>query len=127
MHFSLAIVGVLHVFDMLQNAMHVLSARLDTDSIGPANLEVTYGSSVELSDVQEPVEDVVIVLGVYDDLVCAIEDTCGFGVYEAAGAKERGVCRDNAGGVTAKDETFLQRIGIPIARGPLGVIIFGFS
>ena len=108
MKFGFAIPRELHIFNMLQNAMYVLSARLDTDSISPANLEVTYGSSVELSDVQEPVEDVVIVLGVCNDLVCAIENTCGFGVYEAAGAKEGSVCRDKAGGVTVEDETFLE-------------------
>ena len=93
---------------MLQNAMYVFSTRLDADSIGPTNLEVTYGSSIELSDVQEPVEDVVIILGIYNDLICAIEDACGFVIYEAAGAKERSVCGDNAGGVAVEDETFLE-------------------
>ena len=112
---------------MLQNGMYILSARLDADSIGPAKLEVTYGISIELSNVEEPVEDVVIILGVYNDLVCAIEDRCSFGVYEAAGSKERSVCRNSAGALTAVDETFLQGIGIPIARGTLGIIIFGFS
>ena len=36
---------------MLQNAMYIPSAQLDADSIGPTNLEVTDGSSVELSDI----------------------------------------------------------------------------
>lgn len=80
-----------HVFNVLQNAMYVASARLDTDSIGPTDFEMTDGPSVLRADIKQPVEDVVVVLSVGDDLVCAIEDGGSFGVYETAGAEERGI------------------------------------
>lgn len=79
---------VLHILDVLQDAMYVPSPRLDTDSVGPANLKVTYGPSVALTDIKQPVEDVVVILSVYNDFVCAIEDGGGFSVYEAAGTEE---------------------------------------
>lgn len=87
--------------------MYVASPRLNTDSVGPADFEVTYGSSVALTDIKQPVENVVVILGVYNDFVCAIEDGGGFGVYEAAGAEERSICRCKSGRVAAINETLL--------------------
>ena len=51
MHFSFTFFRMLHIFNILQYAMYVLSARLDTDSVGPANFKVAYGSSVALADI----------------------------------------------------------------------------
>ena len=87
--------------------MYVPSPRLDTDSVGPADLKMTYGSSIALADIKQPVEDIVVILGVGNDLVSAIEDGGGFSIYEAAGAEERGICRCNPGRVAAVNETFL--------------------
>lgn len=51
MRFSFAFFRILHIFNVLQYAPYVLSARLDTDSVGPANFKVAYGSSVALADI----------------------------------------------------------------------------
>ena len=87
--------------------MYVPSPRLDTNSVGPADFQVTYGSAVAIADIKQPVEDVVVILGVYNDFVGAIEDGSCFGVYEAAGAEERCICECNSGRVAAVNETFL--------------------
>lgn len=88
---------------------------------------MTDGSSVALADIEQPVEDVVVIFSIYNDFVCAIEYGGGLGVYNAAGAEERSVCRCNSGGVAVVNETLLTRVGVPGARGALGVIVFGFS
>lgn len=98
---------ILHIFNVLQDAMYVPSPRLDTDSVGPANFKVRNGSSVALANIKQPVEDVVVILSVYNDFVCAIEDGGGFGIYEAAGAEERCICRCSPGRVAAVNKTFL--------------------
>ena len=41
-----------HIFNLLQDAVYVASPRLDTDTVGPADFEVTYGSSVALTDIK---------------------------------------------------------------------------
>lgn len=51
MHFRLSFSQVLHIFNLLQNAMYILSAGLDTDSVGPADLKVAYGSPIALADI----------------------------------------------------------------------------
>ena len=79
---------ILHILDVLQDAMYVPSPRFDTDSVGPAEFKVTYGSPVALTDIKQPVENVVVILSVYNNFVCAIEDGGGFSVYEAAGTQE---------------------------------------
>ena len=127
MDFGFAFFRVLHGFNLLQYAMYVPSAGLDTDSVGPANLEMAYGSSIALANIQQPVENVVVVLGVCDDFVCAVEDGCGFDVYEVAGAEERCICWDISGRVATIDDAFLERIGVPFGRSSLGVIMFGLS
>lgn len=88
---------------------------------------MAYSFSIARADVKQPIEDVIVILGVYSDFVCAIEDGGGFGVYEATGTEEGciGWCRP--GRVAAMNETFLQRVGVPAARSTLGVIVFGFS
>ena len=68
---------------------------------------MTYGSSIVLADIKQPVEDIVVILGVSNDLVSAIENRGGFSIYEAAGAEERDICRWNPGRVAAVNETFL--------------------
>ena len=91
MHLSLVFFRFPHRFNVLQDAVYVPSPRLDTDSVGPADFEMTDSSSVSLADIKQPVKDVVVVLSVGNDFVCAIEDGGGFGVYETAGAEERGI------------------------------------
>lgn len=108
MVFGFAFLRILHGFNLLQYAMYVPSARLDTDSVGPADLKMAYCSSIALANVQQPVEDVVIVLGVCDDFVCGVEDRCGFDVYEVASAEERCICRDFSGRVATIDDAFLE-------------------
>lgn len=51
MQFRFSFSRVLHIFNLLQNAVYILSAGLDTDSVGPADLKVAYGSPVALADV----------------------------------------------------------------------------
>ena len=68
---------------------------------------MAYGSSVTLADIEQPVKDVIVILGVYNNFVCAIENWGGFGIYEAAGAKERSICGRGSGRVAAVDETLL--------------------
>ena len=43
---------ILHVFNVLQDAMYIPSARLDTNSVGPADFQMTYGSPVALADIE---------------------------------------------------------------------------
>ena len=88
--------------------MYVLSAGLDADTVGPADLKVTYSSSVPLADIQQPVEDVIIILSICNDFVCAVENRGGFGVNEAAGAEERCISRCSSGSVAAINQTFLK-------------------
>ena len=108
MDFSVTFFRTAHIFNVLQEAMYILSARLDTDSVGPANFKVAYGSSVALANIQEPVEDVIVILGIDNDFVCAVEYGCGFGVYEAAGAEKGCVCWVGSGGVTTIYEALLK-------------------
>ena len=108
MMFSFAFLRILHGFNLLQYAMNVPSARLDTDSVSPADFKMADGSSVALADIEQPVEDVVVVLGVCNDFVCAVEDGCCFQVYKVAGAEERCICWDNPVHVATIDETFLE-------------------
>lgn len=104
---NLVFFHILHIFDVLQDAMYVLSARLYADTVSPADFKVAYSSSIAFADVQQPVEDVIVVLSVYNDFVCAIEHWGGFGVYEAAGAEERCTSRSSSGSVAAINQTFL--------------------
>ena len=107
--------------------MYVLSARLDADTVGPANFKFAYSSSVAFTDIQQPVEYIIVILSVYNDFVCAIENWGGFGVYEVAGAEERCIRRCNSGGMAAVNKTFLTGVRVPVARGTFGVIVCGFS
>ncbi len=118
---------VLHIFNILQDAMDVAPPRLDADSVGPADFEMTDSSSIGLANVKQPVENVVVILGVCDDFVCAVKDGGGFGIYETADVEERCVCWFRSSCVAAVNETSLKRISVPIARSTLGVIVFGFS
>lgn len=88
---------------------------------------MTDGSSVALADVKQPVEDVVVILGIRNDFVCAIEDGGSFDIDEAAGAEERSICRCISGRVSVVHEALLARVGVPGARSTVGVIVFGFS
>lgn len=107
MLFDFVFFRILHIFNVLQDAMYVASSRLDTDSVCPADFKVAYGSSITLADIEQPVKDVIVILGVCNNFVCAIEDGGGFGVYEAADAKERSICGGDSGRVAAVDETLL--------------------
>ena len=98
----------LHILNLLQNTMYVASPRIDTDSISPADFEMTNGSSVAFANIEQPVEDVVIVFGVGNQLICAIEDGGGFGVYETTGAKERGIGGYHSSRVAIVDEALLK-------------------
>lgn len=104
---NLVFLHILHIFNILQDTMYVLSARLYTDPIGPADFKVAYSSSVAFAEIQQPVEDVIVILSVHNDLVCAIEHWGGFGVYEAAGAEERSIGGCSPGRVAAINQTFL--------------------
>ena len=107
MFLDLLFFHILHILNVLQDAMYVLSARLDADTVGPADFKVAYSSSVAFAEIQQPVKDVIVILSVYNDFVCAIENWSGFGVYEAAGAEERCISRCSSGSVAAINQTFL--------------------
>ena len=107
--------------------MNVASPRLDTDSIGPADFKVAYGTSVTRANIKQPVENVIVILSVCNDFVRAIEDGSSFGIYEAAGAEERCICRCSSGRMAAVHETLLTRVGVPSTRSTFGVIVLGFS
>ena len=99
---------IFHILNILQDAMYVPSARLDTDSVGPADFKVAYGSSVALADIQQPIEDVIVILSVCNDFVGTIEKGGGLGIYEAAGAEEKYICWDGSCGMAAIDKTLLK-------------------
>lgn len=98
---------LLHIFNVLQDAMDIAPPRFNTDSIGPADFEMTDGSSVALADIKQPVENVVVVLSVNNDFVCAMKDRCGFCIYETADAEERCICWRTSSRVAVIHETFL--------------------
>lgn len=104
---NLVFFHILHIFNVLQDAMYVLSARLDADTVGPADFKVAYSSSIAFAEIHQPVEYVIVILSVYNDLVRAIENRGGFGVYEAAGTEERCISRCSPGSVAAINQTFL--------------------
>ena len=51
MLYNFAFCRIFHILNTLQDAMYIPSARLDTDSVGPADFKVAYGSSVALADI----------------------------------------------------------------------------
>ena len=67
-----------------------------------------------LSDIEEPVEDIVVIFGGECDFVGAVEDGCGFFI-DGGGDKEGGVCGLETGSVAAVDEAGLSRAGDPVA------------
>ena len=107
MQFNFIFLRILHLLNILQNAMYVASSRFDTHAIRPADLKVTYGSSVVVADIKQPVEDFIVIFRVCNDLICAVEDGRCFGVYDAAGAEERGIRRCTSGLVAVVNESFL--------------------
>ena len=98
---------MLHIFNALQDIVYAGSPRHNAHTIGPAEFEVPYGSAVPLADIKQPVEDVIVIFGIHNKLVCAVEYGGSFGVYEAADAQERSVCRGDSSRVGVVNETFL--------------------
>ena len=98
---------MLHIFNILQDAMYPGSPRRNADTVSPAKFEVPYGSSILLADIKQPVEDVIVVFSIQDEFVCGVEDGGSFGVYEAADAQARSVCRGESGRFGVVNETFL--------------------
>ena len=98
---------MLHIFNTLQDAVYPSSPRHNAHTVGPAEFEMPYGSPVPLADIEQPVEDVIVVLGIYNKVVCGVEDGGSFAVYEAADAQERSVCRGDPGRFGIVNETFL--------------------
>ena len=107
MLFGFFLLGILHIFNTLQDAMYPGSPRLNADTVGPADFEVTYGSSVLLAYIKQPVENVIVIFGIHNEFICAVEDRGSFGVYKAAGTQERSICRGFSGRFGIVDETFL--------------------
>lgn len=88
--------------------MYVAPPRLNTHTICPADLQVAYSTTIVLADIEKPVENVVVVFGIEDDFVGAIENGGRFLVDEFADAEERGVCRSFARVLAFVDEPFLS-------------------
>ena len=117
---------LLHIVDPLQYAMDVLLPGLNAHAIRPADFQMTDRAPVLLSDVEQPVEDVVVVLRVQDDVVAAVEHRCRFGVDGATGAQEariRGLYPRTVGAV---DEALLSGIRDPVAWWSIVVVVLGF-
>lgn len=51
-----------------------------------------YRSSVSLTDIKQPVENIVVIFGVEFDLVGAVEDIDGLLVDEPGGPQESAIC-----------------------------------
>lgn len=88
--------------------MNIFPSGLHADSIRPVDLKMTDRSSVTLTDIKEPIENVVVIFGVEYNIACAIEDGSRFAVDQATCSKEAGVCRFYPTRVAAIDETFLE-------------------
>ena len=98
---------MLHIFNRLQDVVYPGSSRHNAHTVCPAEFEVPDSSPVPLADIKQPVEDVIIVFGIYNKVVCGVENGGCFGVYEAADAQERSVCRGGSSSFGVVHETFL--------------------
>ena len=96
------------MLNSLQDTMYISPSGLDAHAIRPSNFQMAYRPPVALADVEQPVEDIVVVLGIKDDLVGAVEDGCGLSVNEFAESKNGGVCRRFAWTVAAVDKPLLS-------------------
>ena len=61
-------------------------------------------SPVTLADIKQPIEYIVVVFGVYNDFIQAVEHGSCFGVDTTAGEEERGICWHSPGGIAVVDE-----------------------
>lgn len=100
---NLLFLRVLHVLYVPQNPMDVAPTGLNRNTICPADLEVTDGENVALADVQQPIENVIIVFCVDDNLVCAIEYGRCFVIDKATSSQEAGIRRTCSGSIRAVD------------------------
>ena len=107
MLFGFFLLRILHIFNALQDVAYSISSRHNARTVGPAEFEVPYGSPVPLADIKQPVEDVIVIFGIDNEVVCGVEDGGSFGVYEAADAQERSVCRGDSSRFGVENETFL--------------------
>lgn len=120
----LVLLRVLHVFDTFKYTVYVSSSGFYGHTICPSDLQVADGATIALTDVEEPVEYIVVVFSVEDDFIGAIEDVCSFFVDGAACSEEGSVGRFFSRGLTVVDQAFLPGVGSPVIWRAIVVIVF---
>ena len=89
---DLFLLHIIHVIDKFQDTMYIPPPRFNAYPIRPAYLEMTDRAPVVLTDIEEPVEDVVVILCVEFDVVGVIEDGGCFVADGPTCSEEARVC-----------------------------------